>query len=226
MAPTHATIVFDLDGTLVDTAPDLVNALNDALALEGIAEPITVEEARTLIGAGARALLARGLSARGRRVSDERFETLHKRFLSHYRENIAAQSRPFPGVEAALDRLAGAGHLLSVCTNKTEALAVILLRELNLHHRFATIVGGDTLPVQKPDPEPLLAAISRAGGVEGQAVLVGDSTTDFYTARNAGVPIVGVTFGYTDKPMAELRPDRLIQHFDELVPAVEQILAG
>jgi phosphoglycolate phosphatase len=148
---------------------------------------------------------------------------LHKRFLSHYRENIVTESRPFPGLEKALDDLAAAGHRLAVCTNKTEALAVQLLTALRMEKRFVAIVGGDTLPVQKPDPAPLREAITRAGG--GQAMLVGDSTTDFYTARNAGVPIIGVTFGYTDKPMQELGPDQLIEHFDQLVPAVEAILS-
>lgn len=226
MPSDTATIVFDLDGTLVDTAPDLVNALNAALALEDVEQPISVDEARTLIGAGARALLARGLSARDRRVADARFETLHRKFLDYYEDHICAHSEPFPGMHGALDRLSATGHRLAVCTNKNERLARKLLTALRMSDRFGSIVGGDTLDVQKPDPQPLIAAIDRAGGNGGPAILVGDSATDLFTARNAGVPIVGVTFGYSDTPMAELGPDRLIEHYDGLVAAVEEILGN
>lgn len=225
MHESNATIVFDLDGTLVDTAPDLVGALNAALALQGIADTITLAEARGLIGAGARALIARGLSARDARVSDERFEELHKGFLAHYEGNICALSQAYPGMRQALDRLAGAGLRLAVCTNKSERLAVKLLGGMGLLDRFAAVVGGDTLDVQKPDPRPLQAAIARAGGAGAPAVLVGDSSTDLSTARNAGVPMVGVTFGYSDTPMAELGPDRLIDHYDGLWAAVTALLA-
>lgn len=226
MANLPATIVFDLDGTLVDTAPDLVNALNAALALEGIDVPITLDEARTLIGAGARALIARGLSARDRRVSEERFEDLFGAFLAHYEAHICIESRPYPGMPGALEALSAAGHRLAVCTNKSERFAVKLLEAMHLRGRFLAVVGGDTLDVSKPDPRPLLAAIERSGGGGAPAMLVGDSATDFHTARNAGLPIVGVTFGYSDTPMADLGADALIDHYDELVQAIDGLLAG
>ena len=220
-----ATIVFDLDGTLVDTAPDLVHALNHAIALED-AEPISIDETRSMIGAGARALIARGLSARGRNVSDDRFEELHRAFLDHYGAHIADHSRPFDGIEAALDRLRDAGYRLAICTNKTERLAVSLIGSIGFDRYFRVIVGGDTFEKPKPDPMPLKGAIGRAGGDGRPAILVGDSATDLWTAQAAGIPLIGVTFGYTDVPMAELGPERLISHFDALDEAVAGLLGA
>jgi phosphoglycolate phosphatase len=218
-----ATIVFDLDGTLVDTAPDLVRALNHAIALEGAA-PISIEETRSMIGAGAGALLARGLSARGRNIADERFEELHRAFLDHYEAHIADHSRPFDGTEAALDRLRDAGYGLAICTNKIERFAVKLVGLLGLDRYFRVIVGGDSYDKQKPDPTPLMGAIGRAGGNGLPAILVGDSATDLWTAQAAGIPLIGVTFGYTEVPMAELGPDRLISDYDALDAAVDALL--
>jgi phosphoglycolate phosphatase len=223
--PGPATIVFDLDGTLVDTAPDLVRALNHAIALEG-AEPISIEETRSMIGAGARALLARGLSARRRNLPDERFEELHRAFLDHYEAHIADHSRPFDGTLAALDRLRDAGYGLAICTNKIERLAKKLVGLLDLDRYFRVVVGGDSYDKQKPDPKPLMGAIGRAGGNGLPAILVGDSATDLWTAQAAGIPLIGVTFGYTDVPMAELGPDRLISDYGALDEAVDGLLGG
>ncbi len=213
------TIVFDLDGTLIDTAPDLIGSLNALFWREGLA-PITLNEGRGLIGGGVRPLIERGLSTQGRTLRPAQFEALYADYVAHYAEHIADSSRPYPGVEAALDLLAARGSRLAVCTNKLAWLSVRLLEKLGLSQRFVAICGQDTFGVQKPDPEVLRRTISAADGDLADAVMVGDSATDIRTARAAGVPIVAVDFGYTDVPVAELGPDRVISHFDSLPDAV------
>ena len=219
------TIVFDLDGTLVDTAPDLIGALNAVLTREGVAA-LPLERARNMVGLGVRVLLDRGLAAERVRVSPVRFEQLYADFLTLYESRIAAESRPFPGAAEALQWLARRGWTLAVCTNKLEYLSRKLLGELGLLDRFAAVCGGDTFTVRKPQAEALLNTLARTGGDPRRAVMVGDSKTDLDTARNASVPIVGVSFGYTEVPMASLAPDRLISDFRELPEAVESLVAA
>ncbi|WP_315720748.1 MULTISPECIES: HAD-IA family hydrolase [unclassified Bradyrhizobium] len=214
-----STIVFDLDGTLVDTAPDLINALNYILQREGL-RPVPLASARKMIGHGARKLLERGLEAEGRFASTEDMDRLTADFIDFYAENIAIESRPFDGLEAALDELAGRGCQFAVCTNKLEWLSKRLLDQLGLSARFAAICGADTFGVAKPDPTILRQTIAQAGGEIGAAIMVGDAGTDVGAARRAGVPVIGCTFGYTDVPIAELNPDHLIDHMRELPAAV------
>ncbi len=209
------TLVFDLDGTLVDTAPDLIGALNAALASENLA-PARIGDAKHLVGAGVRALVTRGLEEHGHLVTPERFDALMATFLDHYVANIAFESRPFPGVEAMLDTVAMEGARLAVCTNKLEHLARQVLDQLGLIHRFAAIGGGDTFGAAKPDPRHLLGTIALAGGSPKRAVMIGDSLTDLRAGRQAGVPVILVDFGYTDIPAAELGADAVIGHFDQL----------
>lgn len=219
------TIVFDLDGTLVDTIGDLLATLNTLLGDLGC-EPIPAEETRTMVGHGAKALLQRGLTARGLRVDEGELDALHRRFLAHYEANIAVHSRPLPGLHEALDRLEGRGYRLAVCTNKLEGLARRLLDELRMTARFAAIVGGDTFAYSKPDPRILIDTIVAAGGDPDRAVMVGDSATDVDTAKAAGIPVVVVDFGYTATPPAELGGDRLISSWPELDAAIEAVIPG
>ena len=218
-----ATVVLDLDGTLVDTAADLVATLNVLLGEEGVA-PLALAEARPMIGQGARALLVKGFAAGGAPIVEERLTALFNRFIDHYRAHIADHSRPFPGAMAALDALAGAGARLAVCTNKRTDLSVALLRALGLADRFAAIVGPDAAPAAKPDPRHLIAAVERAGGRPDLAVMVGDSAADAGAARAAAIPLVLVTFGYTEIAAQDLKPDCLIDHFDELPLACARLL--
>jgi phosphoglycolate phosphatase len=214
-----ATIVFDLDGTLVDTAPDLISALNFVLDREGL-PPVPLRAARNMIGAGARKLIERGLEAEGRAMTVKEIDRMTADFIGYYAEHIADASRPFEGLESALDNLTASGCGLAVCTNKLEWLSKRLLDELGLSQRFAAICGADTFGVAKPDPVILQQTVARAGGQLSSTIMVGDAGTDIGVARRAGVPVIGVSFGYTDVPIAELRPDQLIHHMRDLPAAV------
>ena len=218
-----ATIVFDLDGTLVDTAPDLVSTLNLLLARERIAA-LPLSDARDMIGRGARALIARGFAAAGAPLDERKLSALFVDFIDHYLAHIADESRPFPGVLGAMDALAAEGARLAVCTNKRTDLSVALLNALDLTRRFAAIVGADAAPAPKPAAAHLITTIERAGGRVERAVMVGDSESDAGAARAAGVPLVLVSFGYTDTPVRDLGADVLIDHFDELPAACRQLL--
>jgi phosphoglycolate phosphatase len=219
------TIVFDLDGTLIDTAPDLIDTLNVTLKREGL-PPVRFGDARPMIGGGARGMIERALTAEGRMAGKADIDRMFKEFIEHYSAHIADRSRPYPELETTLDRLAAAGYRLAVCTNKIEWLAVKLLKTLDLARYFATICGQDTFGVQKPNPEILLGTIRRAGGEPAQAVMVGDSGTDVRTARAAKVPVIAVDFGYTEVPIATLQPDRIISSYAELPGAISAITAA
>ena len=212
------TLVFDLDGTLAETAGDLIGALNVVLHGEGIA-PLPVEAARSLLGGGGRALIQRGFSRAGRTLSSEKLDALFADFLKFYNAHIADHTFLYPGVRAAIDRFLEAGWRLAVCTNKMERSTHLLLEKLGVEEKFAFICGQDTFGLGKPDPKPLIETIRAAGGALESAVMVGDSITDVKIARAAGVPVVLVDFGYTDRPAAELGADRVISHFDELFDA-------
>jgi phosphoglycolate phosphatase len=222
---TAPIIVYDLDGTLADTAGDLMGALNAVLAQEGLA-PLPVENAGSMLGAGGRALIERGFAAAGRQLAPLKLEALFGDFLAHYNAHIADQTRLYPGVETALRAFARAGWVQAICTNKMEGSAKLLMEKLGVANRFAFICGQDTFGVGKPDPKPLLSTIAAAGGVSGRAIAVGDSATDIKTARAAGVPVIAVDFGYTAVPVAELGPDRVISHFGELAAACAALLGA
>lgn len=214
------TIVFDLDGTLIDTAPDLAGAVNHVLAGLGHA-PVPALAIRAEVSHGAKAMLRKAAMLAGATMSDADLDRLYQaELLPFYADNIAVESRPFPGLLAAIDAIERAGARLAVCTNKGEGLSRKLLTELDLAHRFAAIAGRDTFAVMKPHPDHLLGAIRAGGGDPARAVMVGDSTTDVRAARAAGVPVIGVSFGYLDVPVSDLGADRLIGHYDELVGAI------
>ncbi len=216
------TLVFDLDGTLAETAGDLIGALNVVLDSDGI-EAVPVSAARSLLGAGGRALIERGYARAGRELSTAKLDALFADFLAHYNAHIADNSWLFPGVEACLDAFASEGWRLAICTNKLEHSSKLLLGKLGVAEKFAFICGQDTFGVAKPDPRPLVETIRSSGGQTSAAIMVGDSVTDIKTARAAKVPVIAVDFGYTDIPVTELGPDRVISHFDELLAAVRAL---
>jgi phosphoglycolate phosphatase len=215
-------LIFDLDGTLLDTAPDLLGALNVVLAGEGLA-PVGRSAVGRNFGHGARALLIEGFRQAGRDVAVDRLDALTTRFIEIYAGRLAEETRPYPGLLAALDRLEPFGIRFAVCTNKREKLARPLLAALGLLDRFVAIVGGDTLSVRKPHPDHILGTVAAASGDPLAAVMVGDSDADISASKGAGVPVVGVTFGYSPQPIAELSPDALIDHFDDLDAALARI---
>jgi phosphoglycolate phosphatase len=216
-------VVFDLDGTLVDTAPDLINALNYVLDREGL-PPVPLAAARNMIGAGARRLIERGLELEGRNASVEEITRLTGDFIDYYAAHIADNSRPFEGLEVALDDLETLGYRFAVCTNKLEWLSKLLLDRLALSSRFSAICGADTFGISKPDPAILKQTIAQAGGQLSSAVMVGDAGPDIGVARRAGIPVIGVEFGYTEVPIADLRPDRVISHMRQLPAAVQALM--
>jgi phosphoglycolate phosphatase len=219
------TVAFDLDGTLVETAPDLVGALNVVLVEQGMA-PAPLTAVRQLVGHGLRGMLIRAYAMADLTISEEKIAELRPRVVEIYRARIAQESRPFPGCLEALAALRSRGAKLAVCTNKPEGLARLLLEQLDMTACFDAILGGDTLPVQKPDPAPLIESIVRAGGDPARSVLVGDASPDTGAARAAGIPCVVCDFGYNDLPPAELGGDVIISHFDELAAAITGIAAS
>jgi phosphoglycolate phosphatase len=211
------TLVFDLDGTLVDTAPDLVAAANHVLDHVGLPR-VDTQSLRPYIGYGARVMIERATAAA--KLSEAEHEQLLERFLDYYSAHIAVGSRPFEGAVDALEGFRAAGAKLAVCTNKREGMSRQLLDTLELTRLFAAIAGRDTLPTCKPHPDALLGTIGLAGGDAARAVMVGDSKVDIATAKAAGVPVIAVSFGYTDTPIQDFAPDAVIDHYRELAPAI------
>jgi phosphoglycolate phosphatase len=218
-----ATIVFDLDGTLIDTAPDLAGGANAALAAEG-RPPVTVDSLRHMVGYGGKAMIEHALEATGGPVTEARLDEIHDVFIEHYVANISATSHPYPGLLNALDQLAAAGAKLAICTNKRESLALKLMDELGLLNRFAALIGRDTLPVCKPAPEPVLEAVARSNGDPSRSIMVGDTSIDVNAAHAAGLKAVVVRFGYPDMDYDAMNGDAMIDHYDDLGVAIEKLL--
>lgn len=219
------TIVFDLDGTLVDTAPDLVGATNHALADLDLPS-VGTDLLRPWISFGARRMIVEALAHLDAPRSETEVDRLLKLFLSYYEANIARDSRPFPGAVEAIETLLSSGARLAVCTNKRESLSRLLLKTLDLDRHFAGLAGRDTFPVCKPHPDHLLGAIRLAGGDITRSIMIGDSEVDVATAKAARVPVVAVSFGYTQIPVADLSPDRIIDDYQGLVPAIRDLHAA
>lgn len=218
-----ATVVFDLDGTLVDSAPDLVRALNLTLDLEGLPN-VKVAVARNMVGQGARVLIERAAALSGVSYSSERLDQLTRAFIDFYRADIARESQPFPGVFDALDLLAGRGAKLAVCTNKRTDLSIQLLGELGFGDRFSAIVGADAVTDKKPHPDHFRAAVTRAGGTVRRALMVGDTAADVASARGAGAPVAVVAFGYCEGGAEKLGADALLHRYSELPPVSRRLL--
>ena len=216
-------LVFDLDGTLVDTAPDLMAATNHVLSTIG-RPPIPEALFRHLVGHGALQLIKRGLTETGGPVSDAEVKHLYDRFLKHYGENISQHSAVFPGVVPLLEKAKAKGMRLGVCTNKVEHLSHKLLGEIGLAQYFDAVVGGDTLPIMKPDPAPYLEVVRRLGVAAPSSMMIGDSETDIRTAQNAGVRVIAVSFGYTDKHVSHFSPTHVIDHYDEAWALISDVV--
>ncbi len=215
-------LVLDLDGTLVDSRADLVAAINVAIVAEGLA-PVSLEFIGETAGTGARAMIAKAFDFNGLDLDEATLEHLMTVFLEAYQLNIANATRPYPGACQALDDFQRLGWHLAICTNKPEHFARLLLAELKLDHRFSAICGSDTFDVRKPHGGHILQTITAAGGDASRSLMVGDTPTDINAAKNAGIPSIGVDFGYYDSPASSLGADRIISHFDELLPVVQSL---
>jgi phosphoglycolate phosphatase len=212
-------VIFDLDGTLVDTAPDLIDSLNHTIEAVGM-QPVTFDDVTYLVGQGVKVMITRAFELRRTALDEATFTTLFDRFMAHYAAHMPGKSRPYPGAETCLSNLAAAGFGLAVCTNKAEELARPLIDRLGLTDRFPTITGGNTFAVRKPDAGHIFGTIEKAGASKNATVMVGDSINDILAARNANIPSIAVRFGYSDVPAEELGADRIVDHFDEITPAL------
>jgi phosphoglycolate phosphatase len=216
------TILFDLDGTLVDTAPDLLGALNHVLGHLGLA-PVPLSEVAEMMGHGARAMIEKGVSTRGAVLTATEMDAAFERFIAHYVDHIAVHSRPFDGAVAALEQLRSLGAKLTVCTNKRQDLSERLLGALDLTGHFDLVVGADRVSQRKPSAAHPLETIAAAGGDPAMSLFVGDSRTDERAARNAGLPFVFVTFGYEAETVEAIAADVAISHYDQLVSALSDL---
>lgn len=216
-------VVFDLDGTLIDSAPDLRTALNRLLTEEN-RRLLALDEVKMMIGDGAHKLVERGFAATGRAAGTGDLEVLTGRFLAFYEGHAAEQTRVYPGAAAALEALRGAGYGLGLCTNKPHAATLEILEALGLEGYFQVVLGGDSLPgVRKPDPRHLLAAVERLGAGPRQAVMVGDNRNDVAAARGAGMAVIVVSFGYPRMPVEKLGADLVIDRFTDLAGAIGRL---
>ena len=217
------TIVFDLDGTLVNTAPDLLDALNHVLVEAGL-KPVDLPTISTMIGNGAKAMIVKGMAAQGAEPDADRMDALFDQFLAYYEDHIAVGSRPFENALDALQTLTNEGAILAVCTNKRQGSTDRLLDALQISENFAAIVGADSVPDRKPHGDHILLTVDRAGGNRSRAIMVGDSRTDERAARNAGLPFVFVPFGYETETVDQIAPDAVVSNYSELVPALLRLI--
>ena len=219
---TAVTVCFDMDGTLVDTAPDLVGALNHVLQSNGY-DTVAYDRAKTMIGQGAAAMIRSGLDLLGEQFGDEQLGFMENAFATYYGENYANRSGVFDGAIRGLSELNELGYNLVVCSNTGEALVEMILTEFGLRGHFAAICGGDTTEYKKPDPRPLRYAVSRAGGTPSRSVMVGDSETDIEAAKRAKFPVVAFDFGYSRTPVDRLEPDAVLSSYAQLTQTIEEL---
>ena len=219
-------VIFDIDGTLYHTAPDLMDSLNHTIGTIGLA-PVRFEHMTYLVGSGARVMINRALELHSRTIDPEELERLFELFIDHYGQSMPGSSALYPGAAAAMNRLEAAGMTMAVCTNKTESVALRLLELTGHLPRFKAVTGGNTFAVRKPDPLHVLQTIELAGASPAAAVMIGDSVNDIAAAKDAGIPSIAVPFGYSQEPVESFGPDHVMQHYDELTPQlVSRLIAG
>ena len=218
------SVIFDLDGTLADTSADLIAAANACFAAMGQGEPLDAAADALTAFHGGRAMLRLGFERLGIDWDEANVDAEYPKLLDYYGYHIAVHTTLYPSVVSALEELKRRGYLLGICTNKPEGLAQTLMAELGIRHMFSALLGADTLPVRKPDPEHLWETIRRVGGDLRRSALVGDTDTDRSTARNAGVPSVLVAFGPSGEAISALQPEMLLNHYDELPDLIDQLI--
>lgn len=219
------TIVFDLDGTLIETVLDLVPALNHTIASQGL-EPVTVDQIRPIVSAGSKAMIRQAYKLQDLEITDELCDQLFDQFISRYEANISNHSVFYDGCLFAMETLASNGFILAVCTNKYEAMAKKLLSGMGAIEKFAAISGGDTFKFRKPDPRHILETVAAAGGQPKHAIMIGDSYNDIEAAKRANVMSIAVDFGYSDVPVSTLGANSVISHFDDLYPTIQALMGS
>jgi len=217
-------LVFDLDGTLVDTAPDIIASLNHTLAMDGLAA-LDGQTCRHLIGKGVRELIMRAYSLVGQNPDEAQITSLIERFMVHYRDHISDHSRPFERTESILKTLKNAGATLSICTNKPHELSLKLIKNLGWEDYFSSILGADAVVNKKPSAQHLWNCVDKAGGQRQKTVMIGDSITDFETGQNAGVPVILFSHGYSDTDLSALKSFALIDHYDDLIATLSRVFS-
>lgn len=217
------TIVFDLDGTLAETMPDLVAAVNAVIAQDGLV-PLGEEAARPYVGRGAKFLMRMALFQAGATFSEERLDALTEAMVAHYQHNIAVHTRLFPGVQDLLDDLSRRGAALAIATNKRGGLARKLIAELELQGVFAAICGADDVSARKPEAAHLLETIAMAGGERGKAVMIGDSGPDAYAAESARLPCLLYAWGYSETPATQLPQHGVFDHFGQAGAMIDALV--
>lgn len=218
------SVIFDLDGTLADTSADLIAAANACFAAMGQGEPLDAAADALTAFHGGRAMLRLGFERLGIDWDEANVDAEYPKLLDYYSYHIAVHTTLYPSVISALEELKRRGYLLGICTNKPEGLAETLMAELGIRDMFSALLGADTLPVRKPNPEHLWETIRRVGGDLGRSALIGDTDTDRSTARNAGVPSVLVAFGPSGEAISALQPEVLLNHYDELPDLIDQLI--
>jgi phosphoglycolate phosphatase len=221
MLPFRA-IVFDLDGTLVNSVSSIAASLNALLAEEGL-PPVDPADVTDMVGDGGKKLLERGFARAGRRLGSGEVDGMFQRYIPMLEDMPPAPGDLYPGVRETLARLEADGLALGVCSNKPYGPSLAALRTVGLLDMFGAVIGGDSLPQRKPDPEPLLACLAKLGAEPDEAVMVGDNANDVGTARAARVPVIAVTYGYPRMPVSALGADLVIDRFDELPGALERL---
>lgn len=218
------TVIFDLDGTLADTSGDLLEAANACFRTLGHGDLLDMQADQATAFAGGRAMLRVGFSRLGVADIEARIDEQFQHLIDYYGENIDRHTVVYDGVRPAIQRLLDADFKVGICTNKPEGLAEILMKRLGLRDMFGALIGADTLPTRKPDAAPYLETVARVGGDVARSVLIGDTITDRETARAAGVPSVLVTFGPTGREVAQLKPEALLDHYDQLFDVVQGLI--
>ncbi len=220
---TSPLVIFDLDGTLIDTAPDLIDSLNYTIEAVGLA-PVTFDDLTHLVGQGVKVMIQRAFELRQSPLDEATAAKLFDRYMDHYQANMPGKSLPYPGVLGCLDRLEAAGMRFAICTNKGSQLATLLMDKLDLSRRFAVMTCGDSFAFRKPDGRHILNTVELAGGDPASTIMIGDSVNDILAAQNANIPSVAVTFGYSDVAVDQLGPDAIIDGYDDLTVDLVQSL--
>ena len=216
-------LLFDLDGTLLNTALDLQGALNHCLKRAG-RTPVSLEDLEHMVGQGAKALLERGLNATGGLPDEETFDQLLAEFFDYYGKHLAEESYPYPGLLDALDKLDKDGFLMAVCTNKPVGFADEIVDAYDLRTYFPVVTGGDSFDIRKPNPAHVTRTLNMITPTRTSGIMIGDTHNDIDAGRAAGIKTIAVSFGFSMTPATDLGADKVIDHFDELVPAIYELL--